>query len=484
MDSGEELDASDAIEQIREIIEELDEGGSDDMPEPDMDDEDMDGEDMESDLGDNVDDELIEVTDEDDSGDSDEMSEDEEGDSDEMSEEGDLDGDDFEEATLDKEGEELEEETEMEQIEREAHALRRGKITSINNINLDTKAILDALNKSAGKLDQTNAQDLNEVKGDGSALSAEKGEGFDYDNVDVPSGGGKTLSDEQGESFDQSDRPEIPTINQQLGHEDIEVELADTQTGGEEGAGRAGTGDKSANTDVVLNLEKLAKELSQGNAQDDPDLGTISDGKTLDKEKGEGMSDTEDGFDSFEGGGKAMDNETGDGAAKNKPDIPVGDGKLAPGENDPEKGDKHTGGEEGAGKSSKKASSNNKEKRAATSSSESESGRKEAAFKVAGQMVKNDMISPDQLNEKVAELMRYEVSQLQDLENAMFSKSSATKGLTTASRGSEKPLLINERSNQGSFGGLQDQIASLFKLQKQVNLADETESARLGDTFK
>ena len=99
-------------------------------------------------------------------------------------------------------------------------------------------------------------------------------------------------------------------------------------------------------------------------------------------------------------------------------------------------------------------------------------------------MVKSDMISPDQLNKKVAELMRYEVSQLQDLETAMFNGSSTTKGLTTASRGSEKPILIDERSNQGSFGGLQNQIASLFKLQHQVDMADETVSARLGDTFK
>jgi hypothetical protein len=409
----------------------------------------------------------------------------EDDDSEDMPEDDDSESDDLEEATLDKEGEEPEdEESEMEQIEREANALKRGKIVGVNKINLDTKSILDALNKAAGKLNQTNAQDLNKVKGDGSTLSAEKGEGFDYKNVDVPSGGGKTLANEKGEDFDQSDRPEIPTINQQLGHEDIDTELTDVQTGGEEGARRAGTGNKAVSSNLVLNLEKLAKELSQTNAQDDPDLGTISDGKILSKEKGKGMSDTEDGFDSFDGGGKAMDNETGDGASKDKPDIPVGDGKLAPGENDPEKGDQHTGGEEGAGKSSKKASSNNKEKRAAASSSESESGRKEVAFKMAGKMLKHDMISPEQLNEKVTELMRYEVSQLQDLESAMFSKSSTTKGLTTASRGSEKPLLINERSNQGSFGGLQDQIASLFKLQKQVNLADETESARLSDTFK
>ncbi len=100
-------------------------------------------------------------------------------------------------------------------------------------------------------------------------------------------------------------------------------------------------------------------------------------------------------------------------------------------------------------------------------------------------MVKNEMIRPEQLSEKVSELMRYEVSQLQDLEGAMFNKrSSTTKGLTTASGGFEKPLLINERSNQGSFGGLQNQIASLFKLQHQVDMAAETESAQLRDTFR
>jgi len=99
-------------------------------------------------------------------------------------------------------------------------------------------------------------------------------------------------------------------------------------------------------------------------------------------------------------------------------------------------------------------------------------------------MLKSDLIHADQLDSKVAELMRYEVSQLQDLESAMFDRSSATKGLTIASGGFEKPLLIDERSNQGSFGSLQNQISSLFKLQHQVDMADETDSTQLRGTFK
>lgn len=487
-------DAEIALEQIREVIEglsdediDLDDDGSDIS---DLDDEDIDLDDVPEGLEgppedlEEVDseDDLTEVVDED-------LSEDAEDTE---------DTEDLEElAELDKEGDMVEAsssldtgETEMEQLEREANTLRRGKIVGVNKINLDTQSIIDALNlnKTADKLEQTNAQDLNEVKGDGSTLSAEKGESFSYDNVDVPSGGGATLSAESGEAMDQSDRPDIPTINQQLGHEELSAEMTNVQTGGEEGAGRSGTGNKSASTDTVLDLEKLAKELSQANPQDDPDLGDIDGGgKVLSKEKGEGMSDAEDGFGSFEGGGKALDNEVGDGAAKNKPDIPVGDGKLAPGEHDPEKGDQYTGGEEGAGKSSKKANSDNENKKQAAlgGSSESESGRRQFAFKLAGRMVKNEMIRPEQLSEKVSELMRYEVSQLQDLEGAMFNKrSSTTKGLTTASGGFEKPLLINERSNQGSFGGLQNQIASLFKLQHQVDMAAETESAQLRDTFR
>jgi hypothetical protein len=493
------VDVNDALEQIKSIIESL-EGEEEldlDADDSDISDLDLDGEDMESvpedleeapedleALEEEVDEEEVDL-DSDDADISDLESLEEEGE----------DSEDIEEAILEKEGDEWAEasssldtgETEMDQLEREASSLRRGKIVGVNKINLDTRSILEALNKTADKLDQTNAQDLNDTHGDGSTLSAEKGDSFEYTNVDVPSGGGAALSAEEGDGVDQSDRPDIPTINQQLGHEELEAELTNVQTGGEEGAGRAGTGGKSASTDTVLDLNKLAKELSQANPQDDPDLGDISGGgDVLSNEQGEGMSDTEDGFDSFDGGGKALENEVGDGATQDKPDIPVGDGKLAPGEHDPEKGDQHTGGEEGAGSSSKKANSDNENKKQAAnnSSSESESGRRQVAFKMAGRMLKNDMINADQLDRKVAELMRYEVSQLQDLESAMFDKSSATKGLTVASRGFEKPLLIDERSNQGSFGSLQNQIASLFKLQHQVDMADETDSTQIRGTFK
>lgn len=105
---------------------------------------------------------------------------------------------------------------------------------------------------------------------------------------------------------------------------------------------------------------------------------------------------------------------------------------------------------------------------------------KDAAIKLAGRMLESGLIKADQLPAKLTELQRYEVSQLRDLEKAMFAKTSSSKGLKVASSGVEQPLVISEASShKNASTDLKGKIASLFRLQQQVELAQESEATKL-----
>jgi hypothetical protein len=127
-----------------------------------------------------------------------------------------------------------------------------------------------------------------------------------------------------------------------------------------------------------------------------------------------------------------------------------------------------TGGDAGSGGDTKASSAHN-----------------ELALKLAARMVEEKIISPIQMPAKISELTRYQVSQLQDLEKAMFR--GAAKGLKTASvsGGLEKPLLIAESSSaRNTASDLKSKISSLFRLHRQNEIADQTESAKLRDVFR
>jgi hypothetical protein len=67
----------------------------------------------------------------------------------------------------------------------------------------------------------------------------------------------------------------------------------------------------------------------------------------------------------------------------------------------------------------------------------------------------------------------------------MFNRPSATKGLKVASSGVEQPLVISEvSSHKNASTDLKGKIASLFRLQQQVEMADESEAAKLRNAFK
>jgi hypothetical protein len=107
------------------------------------------------------------------------------------------------------------------------------------------------------------------------------------------------------------------------------------------------------------------------------------------------------------------------------------------------------------------------------------------ALKIAGKMVAAGIISPDQLPVKTQELSGYKVAQLKDLDKAMFAGGVVAKGLKTASAGSETAFVIPEHNNDRSaYGDLKSKIASMFRLQQQVEIADQTEGNELRRAFK
>jgi hypothetical protein len=223
-------------------------------------------------------------------------------------------------------------------------------------------------------------------------------------------------------------------------------------------------------------LSKLAKDmgLSVHTVQDDADLGQIANGKPHKDSTQEGFS--AETPDVPENGGKPLSSEKGEGFKVDSPSIPAGDGQLGHESElglEGEKQNQITGGQNGQG-----GAQNYKSKKAS-------SANKEVAIKLAAKMVENGIIKADQMPAKLAELQRYEVSQLRDLEKAMFNRPSATKGLKVASSGVEQPLVINEvSSHKNASSDLKGKIASLFRLQQQVEMADESEAAKLRNAFK
>jgi len=310
-------------------------------------------------------------------------------------------------------------------LHREAMALRRGRVVGVGKLELDVSKISKALRKSASdkSVDPTAPQDAVDYPSSG---DGEKGMSNDAGKTDSGSGlkdvDDATVATKGTSEFGESNKPEMTNAV----------------------TGRVASFEAS--------LSKLAKEmkLQRGNVQDDKDVGNYS----------------KDGIDMT-----APSVPSKGGADLDVPSIPAGDGSFE-GESEAgytaEKQNHMTGGDAGSGGDTKASSAHN-----------------ELALKLAARMVEEKIISPIQMPAKISELTRYQVSQLQDLEKAMFR--GAAKGLKTASvsGGLEKPLLIAESSSaRNTASDLKSKISSLFRLHRQNEIADQTESAKLRDVFR
>jgi len=370
-----------------------------------------------------------------------------------------------------------------------SESLKRGKIVGVNKLNFDVSKLAEALNmnKSAEgkKVTISNPQDQKEVGtiSSGKSLKSEHGKGFDVKGPKVPGNHGKKLKSEHGDSFDDTAYPEVPVDGPSLEGEsgDYKPEKGNMMTGGQNGSGSSATGKyQMTRSAFEENLSKLAKEmgLSEHAVQEDPDIQPVKGKDSLEV----------DGFDAVENGGKPLSSEHGEGFDVDCPSIPAGEGTMGHEKEmglTSEKENQITGGQLGAGSSVKSKASKSKAVSASSSKGSSESV-KEAAIKLAGKMIEHKLISVSELSNKIAELERYEVSQIRDIEKAMFKSSSvAPKGLVTASKGVERPIVIGETSNQrNGFADLSSKISSLFKLQQQVNAAEQMDNIQIRNTFK
>jgi len=334
-------------------------------------------------------------------------------------------------------------------IEKEAMALRRGRVVGVGKLELDISRLASALTKEAGEkaVEIGHAQKQPEL---GTVMTGKAG----LKSPKVVENGGKPLSREHGEGFD-ADMPKVPVDGPSFSGDKIKGEKGNMATGGVQGAGKSASGklhnQKAAFSD---SLAKLASELGLKTelVQNQEDLGDVGTSEGL------------------EGMGELEVPEGNESAGLSLPSIPVG------GQDGAEKQNLMTGGQVGSGKSGPVGGY--AKKKAGEDSSE-------LALKVAGKMVAAGMISADSLPAKAKELMGYKVAQLVDLEKAMFAEGVVAKGLKTASAGSETAFVIPEqKSERNAYGDLKSKISSMFRLQQQVELADQTETNVLRRVFK
>jgi hypothetical protein len=156
---------------------------------------------------------------------------------------------------------------------------------------------------------------------------------------------------------------------------------------------------------------------------------------------------------------------------KDTPSIPIKDDRIK-GEKDndkikPEKEDQAIG---------------NASKGGVTAESKSHKIVQAEAFRLAGRMLQNNMIKPENLFTKVAELSSYEIVQLKDLEKGMFEM--AKKGLNTPAGGLEQPLIISEASNvKNGKNELQAKLEGLFSLTNKINMAQSDNDIEIRKAF-
>lgn len=403
--------------------------------------------------------------------------EDSESDEEESDEEEDSPADEGEE--FKKGQDQMDNETDMNEMETQANAMKAGYIGHTGEVNLDLSGVLAILNKKAADdgvvktkqlsdkskgVVQENAQDTKEIQPISGKSAIGQEDEFSADQPDVPSGDGKIGKEQPPKEI----KPvKIPVGSEPMGNEELEGG-DDRTTGGEQGAGSSKAANVKSTREKLANLadrivqagEKKVKPKAP--VSEDKDIQPISGGEKSKIGKEETIKEkkitdkevkTKDGFLGKE---KESLGEKPDDP-KDQPSIPAGGGKMKNEKLDPEKQDHDKGTViANSDKESKSSINNSKE-----------------AFRIAGRMISEGILDPQNLETKVAELIRYEIPQLKDIEKSIFS---GRKGLNAASDGLEQSVVINETSNQRKAQTeISDKLSSLFSLTEQNDLAQKTD---------
>lgn len=375
----------------------------------------------------------------------------------------------------------------MAQAESSMNVFKKGKIASSNGVNLDLSSVIKVLasqGKIAKEVTLKNVQDHTEDFGkirDGGTMGNE--DKFDAKDPDVFSGDATMGGEKDADLSPVTNKPEFDAGGGEMGHEKelgYTSEKEHEATGGTQGAGKSASSKQrvSALADRIVGAAKTAsdKKLEKSKpVSEDESTKPYSANKDIAKSgnpitpfDSADIGKVEAGDSSFMGHEKEtlVNVPKEDNSA---PSIPAGGGtnsKYDKNEkNAPEKQTAHKG------------------TVIAGRDAESLAARKEAATRVAGRKLKAGMISIDKLASEIDKLARYEPSDLRDLETALFGASK--KGLDTVAKGSEKPFVISEQSNQRKIGEeLKDSLQSMFKLDKANKLAQEDPNVEIRKNFR
>jgi hypothetical protein len=360
----------------------------------------------------------------------------------------------------------------------DADIFRKGRISATGKINLNLDAVLAALNgkqtKVADKVNIVNNhkdKDLGKIQ-DGKPMGHESK--FDAKAPEVPEGGKKALMG--GEADAKLDvvtnTPEFDAGGGEMGHEKelgYTSEKTHDATGGDKGQGNHKASSKARTTVLAERIMNSMKKTASDKKVDEakPVVETADVGTVAKEDMYTGDVGTTDD-NQLLGHEKDTVKEIPK-AGKDAPSIPVGGG-MNP------KFDKNE-------KNKPELQTAVKGTVIAGSDAETVAIRKEAATKIAGRKLKAGLITLDKLASEIEKLARYELSDLQDIEAALFGASK--KGLDTVAKGVEKPLVISERSNQRMVAQeLRDSIQSLFTLNRSNMLAQDDPNVELRNLNK
>ena len=365
---------------------------------------------------------------------------------------------------------------------------KKGKIASTGEINLDLSEVINVLARQGKAVKTAKEVSVNRVQDDSDIGTISNGktmgneQKFDAKGPDVFSGDATMGGEKEADLTPVTNKPEFDSGGAEMGDEKAQGYTAEKQnqaTGGEKGQGNHSASSKarvSNLADRILaanakNMSKTSSDKKLENAKpvsEDKDIQPIQSNKDNPKsgnpitpKDSADIGKTEAGDSSFMGSEK--ETLTNVPKAENSaPSIPAG-----------------------GGKNSKYDTNNDAEKQTAQKGTviaggdaESLVARKEAATRVAGRKLKAGMIDVSGLAAEIDKLARYESSDLKHLETALFGASK--KGLDTVARGSEKPLIISEKSNQRKIASeLKDSLQSLFTLDKRNVQAQEDPTVEL-----
>jgi hypothetical protein len=376
-----------------------------------------------------------------------------------------------------------------EDIIKEATYMRKSHITRNNEINMDLSGVLAVLNKQAGDVGQQNAQDtksVGKIKGDSTIGDEPK---FEAEKPTAPSGTATMGDEKSNKALSQSDKANIPTGDALMGGEkdnDLKPELDDKATGGEVGAGNSKATTARRQNDLADRIKQAMdktadeKSVNRKQIQDDEDIKPVSGDSFIGNEKesiGEvpAAETTPAGVprnEAFIGNEKESIGDKPD-AKKMAPKIPTTDARVG-GEKDneniaPEKTDEMTG---------------HANTKGSLASGEDKSQVRKEAFRIAGRMLVENVITAEQLSTKVTELSKYALSQLKDLERGMFS---SKRGLKTPSDGMEQAVIVSEASTEKDAkerhidqkDELVNKLAGMFSLNRMVEAAQSDSDTEL-----